>query len=462
MLLRFLAFAGLNILFGYNRTKFTADYTLYGWLALANGGLTLLLAARGTNLLSTVLRVPTPLLLTYHRWCGMASLVHATVHLAYTVAHNARTGQLSRVLQNDVYQAGLVAWSALAVLFLTSLRPVRRWCWELFYYPHYLFLVFAAGALYHALHAKEFFLPGLALWFIDRVWRLRHWFSKTEAEVTHLDGDVTKFAIKGVSAKAGAQMAWVQFPVLSRMVWHPFTLVTTPERGSAFAIRGLGGYTKKVQALDGRHSSDKPSGSSAIPIRIDGPHGVGGIKWGHHAVTVLVAGGIGITPGISIATSIISQSTDPSSPFSSADAPARHIHLLWTLRSLSHASWFTDELSRLSALAESSGGKVTIDITIHYTAAGPSLDHHGIEAIEATEEALTGSPSPGYTGPGTLLQGRPDMLAWFMQIRDQRPNVDIAVNACGSRQFLESARKAAANASCSGGLFQVEEEVFEF
>ncbi|RYP04876.1 hypothetical protein DL764_004199 [Monosporascus ibericus] len=459
MFLRFLVFASLNILFGYNRTRFTADYTLYGWLTLSNGGLTLLLAARGTNLLSAVLRIPTPLLLTYHRWCGMASFVHATVHLGYTASHNARTGQLSRVVNNDVYRAGIIAWSALALVFLTSLRPIRRWCWELFYYPHYLFLVFAVGAMYHANHAKEFFLPGLTLWFIDRVWRLRH-FSKKKAVITHFDGSVTKLTVNGYSPKGAAQMAWVQFPGVSNVVWHPFTMVARPGNGFTFAIRGLGGYAKKVQKLGASDSSEKSSGS-VIPIRIDGPHGVGGIEWGHHTVTVLVAGGIGITPGISIASSIIFQATNPSSPFSRAEAPARHIYLLWILRSLSHASWFTNELSHLSALANSSNGKVTFDITIHYTSADTGWGQDCTHDLAAAERSLTGSQPSGYAGPGAVIQGRPDILAWFNQIRDQRPHMDVAVNLCGPRTLINSARKAATKMSWSGGLFKVQEEVFE-
>ena len=40
--------------------------------------------------------------------------------------------------------------------------------------------------------------------------------------------------------------------------------------------------------------------------------------------------------------------------------------------------------------------------------------------------------------------------------------MDVAVSLCGPRRMIDTARKAAAMASWEGGLFEVEEEVFEF
>ena len=251
-----------------------------------------------------------------------------------------------------------------------------------------------------------------------------------------------------------------------------------------FAIRGLGGFTKALNSLgslDEKNGSGSGSGSiapgSTLRMRLDGPHGVGGIKWGVHPITALVAGGIGITPGISIASHIVNTAVSPASPYSSPNAGVRHIHLLWILKDLSHASWFAEELSSLATLAESSNGKVTFDITIHYTSGGGSGSNAGKAPIQTDngsameladrsglagrEESLT-SAFKGYSGPGTLVQGRPDIAAWFGRIREIRGGGDVAVNLCGPRMMIDSARKAAAKTSWEGGLFEVEEEVFEY
>lgn len=484
MYLRFLVLICLNIMFGYHRVRFTSDYKLYGWLTVANGGLAFLLSPRGCNLLSLILRVPTSILLAYHRWTGFAAFIHATIHFSTTAAHNARTGQLSRVLRtNEVYVAGLVAWCGLATLYLTSLRPIRRRFYEIFYYPHYFFLVFAIGAMFHAEHAKDFFLPGVALWFVDRVWRLRAWFTEKKVHnIEHLEGGVTKIIVQGTKAKAAGQIAWVQFPGVSNISWHPFTVASSPEEDTiTFAIRGLGSFTRAVHRL-GSDTGEKrsPTPNQTMRLRMDGPYGVAATKWGTHAITALVAGGIGITPGISIASHIIHSAIDPSSPYSSPDSGIRHVHLLWILKDLAHASWFSEELSQLASLASSTDGKVVFNVTIHYTASGNQMKSNSLSpdgnsilgasktvsdrANQISQEEALASPSQSsyYTGPGALVQGRPDIFLWFSRVKELSGNGDVAVSLCGPRAMIDMARRAASKASDQDGLFEVEEEVFEF
>lgn len=107
----------------------------------------------------------------YHRWAGLATVTHASLHFGLTAQHYVRTRQLETLLENPRIRVGLVAWGALVVIFITSLRIVRRRGFEVFYYLHFVFLVFVGGALYHATSAFEFLLPGLILWVVDRTVR---------------------------------------------------------------------------------------------------------------------------------------------------------------------------------------------------------------------------------------------------------------------------------------------------
>lgn len=470
-LLRFVIFAGLNVLFGTHENKFTTDYKLYGWLTIANAGLALLLAAR-TNLFAILLRIPSPVLLQYHRWTGLATVAHGTVHFAYNIQHSRETGQIASSFVNKRIRIGIMAWISLAIIFLTALPFVRRRGFEVFYYAHACFFIFMVGALIHTTNGPEFMLPGFCLWVIDRFIRFAYNFRRIEVtSVKHYEGNVTKFKVKGIRTTHPGQVAWVQIPNVSFLNWHPFTIASAPgDVGgrATIAVRGLGGYTKNVQhAHDDYKREPSPSNDShtalsldlKIRMRLDGPYGVGRVQWGHLPVSVVVAGGIGITPGISIASHIVRKMTSrvPSSDGSPAmNLPRSYVHILWVVKDISHVQWFQQELQELYELSLQDDTPGKLQITIHATGnSGMASDSVGQD--ESYEMQV---PKPTDL-PWTINTGRPDIAGWMGQIKTAHSGLDAAVNICGPRTLITEARKAAIGASSSNGIFYVEEEVFE-
>jgi predicted ferric reductase len=459
-LLRLAIFVGLNVLWGWNRLQYATDYDRYGWLTIANGGLSLLLASR-TNLFAIVARIPSTTLLMYHRWIGVATVIHATIHFAGEVGPFIKGNQVAAVFQNVRIQMGFVAWISLCLIAITSIAFVRRRWFECFYYPHALFIVFVIGALAHASHGPEFLLPGLILWAVDRLIRFAHNFRSIKVtSAKQYSGDVTKFKIRGFHTIHPGQIAWIQIPEISFSNWHPFTVASAPGDDEAtVAVRGLGGYTKRVQSLLTAAKEVQGEGGAdemrPLKMRVDGPYGVGGIQWGVHPLTVLVAAGIGITPGISIASHIIKQASRTDAECQGYNV--RHIHLLWVVKDERHVEWFREELKQLAALVLNPSVQATLDITIHVT--GTRRPQR--EVVE-WEDEYEMRPINKYEGPGVLVQGRPDMVEWFKDVGRRRPRLNAVVNACGPRPLIDSVRKAAAKASGEGLIFSVEEEVFEF
>ncbi|KAL7935685.1 FAD-binding domain-containing protein [Trichoderma chlorosporum] len=455
VLIRVSVFTFLNFLWGWNKFAYTTNYQLYGWLTIANGGLSLLMAAR-TNLFAEVARIPSAVLLRYHRWIGLATFIHATLHCSLIIQHYVQTDQFYTAATAPRIPVGIAAWIALCIIAITSIPKIfrRRW-FEAFYYPHFFFLVFVAGALYHANKGPEFLLPGFGLWVIDRCIRFYNGFRNLNVRsVIHYSGSVTKFNIAGVAPSRPGQIAWVQIPSVSFFNWHPFTIASAPGKDeTTVAIRALDSWTKKAQNFGGDDTTAQSTGieielqggasteMSYPKIRIDGPYGVGHLTWGARPVVVLVAGGIGITPGISIATHIVNQAVAGVA----LQNGGWHVHILWTVKNYDHISWFEAELKNLVALASDQATPVTLDITIHVT-----------KEMEEEGESVK------YDGIGDIYRGRPDMMSWFEDVRDARTGMDASVNLCGPAELVRSARIAASRASCEDILFHIEEETFEF
>ncbi|KAK2590351.1 hypothetical protein QQS21_011961 [Conoideocrella luteorostrata] len=455
-LVRFLVFLGLNILFGINNNEFTTDYKLYGWLTIANGGLALLLAPRA-NLFSILLKIPSSVLLFYHRLIGMATVAHGTAHFAFNIMHYIQTDQIETSFSNARIRIGLMAWLCLAIILITSLPVIRRKGFEIFYYAHFLFFIFMVGALIHTTNGPEFLLPGFSLWVVDRIVRLYHGLRSIEVQnIVHYQGRVTKFTVKGVRVIRPGQVVWVQLRGVSFLNWHPFTAICPPggdENVAMFAIRGLGSYTKAVQHVD----ADQRNGDNAsavggpqtsprsVSVRLSGPYGVGRLDWHAFPVVALVAGGIGITPGIGIMSSIISARNSSSAPSNVMD-----IHLIWIVKEIHHATWFADELDQLRDLVSQPGSTVRLSISLYYTGTG-----------DAEEKTQDGQVSDTVTSSWSVKMGRPNFAHWFQELSGQHPGCDVAVNLCGPRVMVKQARNAAVCASSSTCLFHIEDELFE-
>ena len=472
IVVRLLVFIALNVVFGLNNNQEVDDYRLYGCLAIANGGLALLMGARN-NLFSILLRIPSPVILLYHRWIGIATVAHATTHFAYTMRYFELHDRTSIALSRARNRIGLMAWTSLAIMFITALPIVRRRAFEVFYYAHSLFFVFVVGALIHAPKSREFILPGLCLWVVDRAVRFVYNFRHIEVNcVRHYEGNLTKFQIEGLRTRHPGQIVWIQIPGISFLNWHPFTVVSVPKQSeglATIAVRGLGGFTSKAQYVsDGdegmfseeTNSHTKTSTKRMPRMRVDGPYGVGHIQWGNLPVNVLVAGGIGITPGISIASHLIKSTTqlEPkgTSLATSKDNARSYVYLIWVIKEASYLQWFENELRDLYLSSTITGCPVTLDITIYTTRRA-----HSVPSSLRQEESAAESECTSTEYPWTIATGRPELTKCFRQIKEKHAGSDAAVNVCGPRTLIDETRIAAGRASSETGLFYVEEEVFE-
>ncbi len=125
---------------------------------------------------------------------------------------------------------------------------------------------------------------------------------------------------------------FICFPGISFTQWHPFSISSSPNESDgeyspkefSIFVKAIGGFTTSIcQAA----ASDptKIAGRNAL---VEGPYGSVMIDHFAYRTLLCVAGGVGVTPFISLINEL---SNEP------AGSQARTIHLHWAVRDLSLA-----------------------------------------------------------------------------------------------------------------------------
>ncbi|KAH9600187.1 FAD-binding 8 [Trypanosoma melophagium] len=180
----------------------------------------------------------------------------------------------------------------LVAMGVFALEPVRRRFFELFYYLHIAaFYMIVPTVLWHAAAAWEYFLPGLTVWFMDRLLRMYRSASTVEV-VSAVASDAfveLRFRHATLNAAPG-QYAFINVPELSLLQWHPFSFSSASEGCYTFHIKSMGEGTwtgRLVELVKARGNN--------LSLSVDGPCGRVS-DFDDYKAVVLVAGGIGVTP----------------------------------------------------------------------------------------------------------------------------------------------------------------------
>ncbi|CAN1267528.1 Ferric reduction oxidase 2 [Linum perenne] len=208
---------------------------------------------RGSSLLP-ILGLTSESSIKYHIWLGHFSNVLFTLHTLGFIIYWAMTNQMSEMLDwsrswvSNV--AGEIAMVIAAVMWIASSARVRRKAFEVFFYSHHLYLVYVIFYLLHVGAAYGLMiLPGIFLFAIDRC--LRFLQSQSKARL-------------------------VSTRVLPGCETLELTFAKCPDR---------------------------------LEISVEGPYGPISSHFLRHEVLVLISGGSGITPFISIIREFIFQTT---------------------------------------------------------------------------------------------------------------------------------------------------------
>ncbi|KAL0317820.1 UNVERIFIED_CONTAM: Ferric reduction oxidase 4 [Sesamum angustifolium] len=251
----------------------------------------------------------------YHIWLGHVSTVLFAAHsIGFIIYWWAMTDQMYLMLQwSSTYLsnvAGVIAFVLSLGMWVTSFDCVRRKLFEVFFYTHHLYILYV---VFYMLHVGVAYLcmilPGIFLFLIDRYLRFLQSRQRTRLVSARLlpDGSTElTFAKNPELSYNRTSTLFVHVPRLCKLQWHPFTITSSSNLETdklSVVIKSQGSWTQKLY-------KQLSSSLDHLEVSTEGPYGPASSHFLSREALVMISGGSGITPFISIIREIIFRSTE--------------------------------------------------------------------------------------------------------------------------------------------------------
>ncbi|KAK3227940.1 hypothetical protein Dsin_007802 [Dipteronia sinensis] len=297
--------------------KFLRIATRFGLLAEACLALLLLPILRRLSLFR-LLGIQFEVSVRYHIWLGTAMIFFATLHGGSTLF----VWGISHHIQDEVWKwqktgrinlAGEITLVTGLVMWITSLPQIRRQKFEFFYYTHHLYIIFLIFFLFHA-GDRHFYMVfgGIFLFGLDKLLRIL----QSRPETCILSAKVfTSKAIeltlpKDPSLKfTPTSVIFMKIPSISKFQWHSFSITSSSsidDHTMSVILKREGEWTSSLYNMVQAELDSDTDHMKCIPVAIEGPYGPATMNFLRYDSLLLVAGGIGITPFLSILQEIAS------------------------------------------------------------------------------------------------------------------------------------------------------------
>ncbi|KAI9159825.1 hypothetical protein LWI28_002286 [Acer negundo] len=297
----------------------------------------------------------------YHIWLGHLSNALFVLHTVGFVIYWWMTDQMVEILEwSKTYVsnvAGVIATVIAVVMWVTSIPRVRRKMFEVFFYTHQLYILYI---IFYVLHVGSAYfcmiLPGIFLFIVDR--HLRFLQSRKRARLLSARLLPCGAVELNFSRSPGlyynpTSILFINLPSISKLQWHPFTVISNGNMEQdklRIFVKCQGSWTQKLyQQLS--------SSVDRLEVSVEGPYGPTSSHFLSHESLVMVSGGSGISPFISIIREIIFQSTQPNSQVPS-------IHLICVFKNFADLSMLDLLLPISSTPPEISKLKLQIDVYV--------------------------------------------------------------------------------------------------
>ena len=323
---------------------------------------------------------------------------------------------------------GVLCWVSFTLLLFTSLDFMRRNMWDVFRILHLpLVLCTTILALFHS--------PGAALsWFsVPMIFlaldKLLHWtdvFCK-QAEVISMEplsNDACRLVLSRSDnfAYSAGQWIGISFPNLPGGLGrvgssHPYSICTPPGDGSRFEVviksMGEGTWSQKVCSW----ATSSPD-TSTVKIEISGPFGGLQVQLPFFKHILLFAGGVGVTPLLSIFLDLLQMQL-------SGDVERSKVVLVWAVRDASQVAWFAQTWARIADATALKDGSFEVRVFATSEATLNPLDEI------ADQVQMTGGR------PNVSEQLEEAKKSYLEDTQQGATSAGVAVLACGPPSLMD-------------------------
>lgn len=323
---------------------------------------------------------------------------------------------------------GLLLLALFTVMWVCSLKVIRKHRHNLFYFTHFLYFGWVILAI---LHGPTFWqwviLPfaGILVEWVFRRLRGQEESYISESEITAPNIAHIKIRRPNSFQYRPGDYLFLRVPGISRLEWHPFTIASTGnDREIRLYIKDLGDWTNALieKLVPPKEADIHKSDSLQLPVQIHGPYGAPAVHVLDSEIALLIGTGIGATPFASVLQTVLEAYRENRME----QLKLKKLHFVWICREISSFEWLTELLSELESVI---AGSEFLNIQLFMTGANEGQkdgDH-------------TRSPD---LLKNRLTYGRPDWSRLFKQVADQHPTERVDTYYCGPESLAKELKKS--------------------
>ncbi|CAN0824948.1 Ferric reduction oxidase 2 [Linum grandiflorum] len=249
----------------------------------------------------------------YHIWVGHLTLFLFTLHaLSYVILWTIQNRMYKQMFMwrkaDESAIAAEISMAAGLIMWGTSFPKIRRMSFELFFYTHYLYIVFIVFFIFHVGISYAYtMLPGFYIFLVDRYLRLlqsRHQVRLLSVRILPCQALELNFSKSPGLRYSPTSIMFLNANFISKLQWHPFTVISNSNLEPttlSVLVKSTGSWTTILYMM----LSSPYFQHHNFNVSVEGPYGPISTDFLRHDTIVLVSGGTGITPFISIIRELI-------------------------------------------------------------------------------------------------------------------------------------------------------------
>ncbi|MED6250401.1 hypothetical protein ATANTOWER_006245 [Ataeniobius toweri] len=338
---------------------------------------------------------------------------------------------------------GVLLLFAFAFMYVFASHYFRRISFRGFWVTHYLYVVVYILTVIHGSYAllqeprfHVYLIPPSLLFLLDKLISLSR--KKVEIPVVRselLPSGVTHLEFKRPQGFVYRSGQWVRIAclMLGTDEYHPFTLTSAPhEETLSLHIRAVGPWTSRLREL---YTEESLLELGSYPkLYLDGPFGEGHQEWNDFEVSVLVGGGIGVTPFTSILKDLVFKSSIKSKIL------CKKVYFIWVTRTQRQFEWVSDIIREV----EEMDTQELVSVHTYITQVAEKFDLRTTMLYVCERHFQKVWNRSLFTGLRSVTHfGRPPFISFFSSLQDVHPEVSkIGVFSCGPPGLTKNVEKA--------------------